>query len=210
MPVSDRVGGGPEVERAAVEDPVERTRDRPAVGGDGRHHEQAHAGQLIDEVFRADPPVGGRDAPQVGSGRGVAAVEQILEGADVFARLVHWITEDTAGMSPIPGVPTTVLVAPDSFKGTLSAAEVAEAIGRGLEDAGRPVGLCPVADGGEGTLDALLDAVGGELRTVPVSDPLGRPIDAAFALGDRVAVVETAAASGLGLVDPSERDPVQA
>jgi|HubBroStandDraft_4_1064222.scaffolds.fasta_scaffold113046_2 glycerate kinase len=113
-------------------------------------------------------------------------------------------------MAHIPGIPTTILVAPDSFKGTLSAAEVAEAIGRGLEDAGRPVDLCPVADGGEGTLDALLDAVGGELRTVSVSDPLGRPIDAAFALGDRVAVVETAAASGLGLVDPSERDAVQA
>ena len=87
---------------------------------------------------------------------------------------------------------------------------MADAIGRGLEDAGRPVDLCPVADGGEGTLDALLDAVGGELRTVSVSDPLGRPIDAAFALGDRVAIVETAAASGLGLVDPSERDAVQA
>ncbi len=110
----------------------------------------------------------------------------------------------------IPGVPTTILVAPDSFKGTLTAAEVADAIGRGLEDEGRPVDLCPVADGGEGTLDALVDAVGGELRTVSVSDPLGRSIDAAFALGDRVAMVETAAASGLGLVDPSERDAVQA
>jgi glycerate 2-kinase len=110
----------------------------------------------------------------------------------------------------IPGVPTTILVAPDSFKGTLSAVQVADAIGRGLEDAGRPVDLCPVADGGEGTLDALADALGGELRTVSVSDPLGRPIDAAFALGDGVAVVETAAASGLGLVDPSERDPIEA
>jgi glycerate kinase len=110
----------------------------------------------------------------------------------------------------IPGVPTTILVAPDSFKGTLSAVQVADAIGRGLEDAGRPVDLCPVADGGEGTLDALADALGGELRTVSVSDPLGRPIEAAFALGDGVAVVETAAASGLGLVDPSERDPIEA
>jgi glycerate kinase len=113
-------------------------------------------------------------------------------------------------MPRIPGVPTTVLVAPDSFKGTLSAAEVAEAIARGLQAAGRPVDLCPVADGGEGTLDALLPALGGELRTATVSDPLGRPIEAAFALGDRVAVVEMAAASGLGLVDPGERDPVAA
>jgi glycerate 2-kinase len=110
----------------------------------------------------------------------------------------------------IPGVPTTILVAPDSFKGTLSAVEAADAIGRGLEDGGRPVDRCPVADGGEGTLDALADAVGGELRTLSVSGPLGRPIEAAFALGDGVAVVETAAASGLGLVDPSERDPIEA
>ena len=113
-------------------------------------------------------------------------------------------------MPPIPGVPTTVLVAPDSFKGTLSAAAVAEAIGRGLQDAGRPVDLCPVADGGEGTLEALLPAIEGELRTANVSDPLRRPIEAAFALGDGVAVVEMAAASGLGLVDPGERDPVAA
>ena len=110
----------------------------------------------------------------------------------------------------IRGVPATILVAPDSFKGTLSAAEVADAIGRGLESAGRPVDLCPIADGGEGTLDALVDAVGAELRTAVVSDPLGRPIEAAFGLGDGVAIVETAAASGLGLVDPSERDPIEA
>jgi len=110
----------------------------------------------------------------------------------------------------IPGVPTTILVAPDSFKGTLSAAEVADAIGRGLESAGRAVDLCPIADGGEGTLDALVDSVGAELRTASVSDPLGRPIEAVFGLGDGVAVVETAAASGLGLVDPSERDPIEA
>ena len=113
-------------------------------------------------------------------------------------------------MPRIPGIPTTVLVAPDSFKGTLTAAEVAEAIGRGLESAGRPVDLCPLADGGEGTLEALLPAVEGELRTATVADPLGRSIEASFALGDRVAVVETAAASGLGLVDPEERDAIEA
>jgi glycerate 2-kinase len=110
----------------------------------------------------------------------------------------------------IPGVPTTVLVAPDSFKGTLSAAEVAAAIGRGLENAGHDVDLCPVADGGEGTLEALMPAVGGELRTATVSDPLGRPIEASFVLGERVAVVEMAAASGLGLVEPDERDAIAA
>jgi len=107
-------------------------------------------------------------------------------------------------------VPTTVLVAPDSFKGTLSALEVAEAIGRGLKEAGRPVDLCPVADGGEGTLEALLPAIDGELRSVTVRDPLDRAVEASFGLGDDVAVVEMAAASGLGLVDPDERDAVAA
>jgi glycerate 2-kinase len=110
----------------------------------------------------------------------------------------------------IPGIPSTILVAPDSFKGTYSAAEVARAIGRGLEAAGRPVDLCPVADGGEGTLEALLPAIDGRLCTATVSDPLGRPIEAAYALGDGVAVVETAAASGLGLVEPDERDAIAA
>jgi glycerate 2-kinase len=120
------------------------------------------------------------------------------------------MSEDTARMTTIPGVPTTILVAPDSFKGTFSAREVAEAIGRGLQARGRPVDLCPVADGGEGTLDALLPAIEGELHTIMVSDPLDRPIEASFALGDGVAVVEMAAASGLGLVDPSERDAMAA
>jgi glycerate 2-kinase len=111
-----------------------------------------------------------------------------------------------AVLSPIRGIPETVLVAPDSFKGTFTATEVAGAIGRGLEGAGRPVDLCPVADGGEGTMDALLTALGGEVQTAAVSDPLGRPIEARFALSGRVGLVETAAASGLHLVARSERD----
>ena len=113
-------------------------------------------------------------------------------------------------MPDIPGVPTTILVAPDSFKGTLSAARVAEEIGRGLEAAGRKVDLCPVADGGEGTLEALVDALGGTLFDATVSDPLGHPVDAVFAVGGRLGIVETAAASGLGLVAEGERDPIAA
>ena len=117
----------------------------------------------------------------------------------------------TAAVPSIPGVPETILVAPDSFKGTLTAAEVADALGEGLQKAGRPVDLCPVADGGEGTLEALRAALGGELDAVAVSDPLGRAIEASFALvagaGDRtIAVVEMAAASGLALVAEDERD----
>ena len=110
-----------------------------------------------------------------------------------------------------PGVPNTVLVAPDSFKGTLRASEVAEAVRRGLEASGWDVELCPVGDGGEGTLDALFSALGGEVRRAVVSDPLGRPVEARFVLsGDGSAILETAAASGLGLVRAGERDPFAA
>ena len=100
------------------------------------------------------------------------------------------------------------LVAPDSFKGTLSAAEVASAVAAGLRAGGREAVELPVADGGEGTMDVLVDAMGGERRETTVSDPLGRPATAAFALlaDGQTAVVESAQASGLGLVPQAERD----
>ena len=102
-----------------------------------------------------------------------------------------------------------VLVAPDSFKGTFRAAEVAGAIGRGLERAGlMPPDLCPLADGGEGTMEALLLALGGEVAGVEVQDPLGRPVKAQLGLVEdgSTAVIEMASASGLGLVAEAERD----
>jgi glycerate 2-kinase len=102
-----------------------------------------------------------------------------------------------------------VLVAPDSFKGTFRASEVAGAIGRGLECAGlMPPDLCPVADGGEGTIDALLPALGGEIVAADAHDPLGREIRASYALieGGGTAIVEMAAASGLHHVGEEERD----
>jgi glycerate 2-kinase len=103
------------------------------------------------------------------------------------------------------------LVAPDSFKGTFSARQVATAIASGLRAAGREAVEMPVADGGEGTMDVLVGALGGELHTVTASDPLGRPVEAAFALlPDGTAVVETAQASGLGLVEEGERDAWEA
>jgi glycerate 2-kinase len=103
-----------------------------------------------------------------------------------------------------------LLVAPDSFKGTLRASQVAAAIGRGIERAGLvPPDLCPVADGGEGTLEVLLTALGGETKGAVATDPLGRPIAAAgFALIEDggTAIVEVAEASGLHRVAPEERD----
>ena len=78
-----------------------------------------------------------------------------------------------------------------------------------MDGAGATADLCPVADGGEGTAEVLLDALGGERRRASAHDPLGRPIEASYALlrDGTEAVVETAAASGLGLVEPEERDP---
>jgi glycerate kinase len=106
----------------------------------------------------------------------------------------------------------SIVVAPDSFKGTFSAVEVAEAIGRGAERAGMTVDRCPVADGGEGTVEVVLASLGGRLVEVPTYDPLGRARLASFALlgdGER-ALVETAAASGLALLGHDELDPWRA
>jgi glycerate kinase len=100
------------------------------------------------------------------------------------------------------------LVAPDSFKGTFTAAEVAAAIALGLRRAGQPADELPVADGGEGTQAALLGALGGEEHVVEATGPLGDRVEATFALlaDGRTAVVEVAAASGLTLVPEAKRD----
>ena len=101
-----------------------------------------------------------------------------------------------------------VLVAPDKFKGTFSAAEAAAAIGGGLREAGRVVEELPVADGGEGTAEAL----GGTPVPSPALDPLGREVQAAFHVLDdgTTAVVEAAAASGLWRLADDELDPLEA
>jgi glycerate kinase len=98
------------------------------------------------------------------------------------------------------------LACPASLKGVLSAPEAAAALAEGL---GGAVEL-PVADGGEGTLDVLATAVGGEWREAGVSDPLGRPVTARWLLDDGAAFVESAQAIGLGLVAEGERDTLQA
>ncbi|HEX2504061.1 MAG TPA: glycerate kinase, partial [Miltoncostaeaceae bacterium] len=92
-----------------------------------------------------------------------------------------------------------MVVAPAPFKGALSAAAAARAIAAGLRLAvpGAETRAVPVADGGEGTLDALVAAAGGRRRPVVVSDPLGRPVEAAVGeLPGGAAVVELAQASG--------------
>ena len=103
------------------------------------------------------------------------------------------------------------LAAPASLKGVLAAREAAAALAAGLAEAGVECEQCPVADGGEGTADALSSVLGGVWHETTVADPLGRPVAARWLeLPDGTAVVEAAAAVGLGLVAPEERDPLRA
>src|SRR5260370_16745730 len=107
-----------------------------------------------------------------------------------------------------------VIVAPNSFKGSLSAAEAAAAIARGVRAAipDAEVIEIPVADGGEGTVDALVSSRKGTYREVEVEGPLGDPVRATYGLidGGRTGVVELASASGLTLIALERRDPPRA
>lgn len=103
-----------------------------------------------------------------------------------------------------------IVIAPDSFKDSLSAAEVASAIELGLQEVFPEAELvkCPMADGGEGTVDAILAALAGERRSSRVCGPLGEPVDARWGWlpESRTAIIEMAEASGLQLVALDRRD----
>jgi len=106
--------------------------------------------------------------------------------------------------------PLRVVVAPNAFKETFSPREAARLIARGLRQAlprARLV-LMPVADGGDGTLEALRASTGGRLVPVPVVGPLGEPRKASYLRAGTTAVIEMARASGLKLVPPDRRDPL--
>ncbi|QHZ44878.1 glycerate kinase [Bacillus sp. NSP9.1] len=106
-----------------------------------------------------------------------------------------------------------IVIAPDSFKESMTSPEAAASIEKGfkavLPDA--EYIKIPVADGGEGTVQALVDATGGELMYKQVTGPLGTPVKAAYGLlGDgKTAVIEMAEASGLHLIPPAQRNPLQ-
>ena len=108
----------------------------------------------------------------------------------------------------------TILIAPDSFKGSLTSVQVARALADGWLRArpGDDVVLCPLADGGEGTLAAIEAAGGWTSQVARVHDPLRRLTDARWLLSEdgRRAVVEMAEASGLSRVAPADRDPIAA
>lgn len=106
-----------------------------------------------------------------------------------------------------------IVIACDSFKGSVSAIQVADSLAKGLRrvwpDA--EIDCMPVADGGEGTVDAFLYGMPGRKVTISAAGPLGEAIQASFALLDNgTAVIETAAASGLPLLAPQQRDPLRA
>lgn len=107
-----------------------------------------------------------------------------------------------------------VLIAPDSFKGSLKSPDVARAMAAGVREAvpDADVVELPVGDGGEGTLDALVAATGGTLLSRSVAGPLGEPVEARLGLlGDgATAFVEMAEASGLSLIPGDRRDPLRA
>jgi len=105
-----------------------------------------------------------------------------------------------------------VAIAPDSFKGSMTAMQAAECIERGLKRAlsGVTCRKIPMADGGEGTVRAIVDATRGRFIRRTVQDPLGRKIRSVFGIsGDgKTAIIEMAAASSLALLKPSERNPL--
>nr|WP_242697898.1 glycerate kinase [Bordetella holmesii] len=111
------------------------------------------------------------------------------------------------------GAAVKIVIAPDSFKESLSAADAARAIERGVKQAcpGAHTVLVPMADGGEGTVEAVLAATGGQARQTRVRDALGRDTLAQWGwLDDATAVIEMASAAGLEGIAAAQRDPLGA
>jgi len=105
-----------------------------------------------------------------------------------------------------------IVIAPDSFKGSMSAKDVCDAAERGIKTVLKDVEIIkiPMADGGEGTVETLVDATAGEIIELNILDPLGRESESYFGiLGDgRTAVIEMALASGLTMVHVDKRNPL--
>lgn len=102
-----------------------------------------------------------------------------------------------------------IIIASDSFKGSMTSVEVAQAATEGIREVypDCQVHAVNVADGGEGTVEAIVDALGGQIVVAKVSDPLGREITARYGIAGDTAIIEMAAASGLPLLQPDERNP---
>src|SRR6185436_18131519 len=123
----------------------------------------------------------------------------------------RWSRTSTRRARASPRQPVRALLCPASLKGVLSARDAATALAAGMRPSGAEAIELPTADGGEGTADALHAALGGEWREAVVADPLGRGVPARWLrLPDERAVLDAAAAVGLPLLAPAERNPLVA
>ena len=108
----------------------------------------------------------------------------------------------------------TITIAIDSFKGSLSSMEAGQAVAEGIRRVmpSAEIRIRPLADGGEGTTEALTAGLGGELKSLTVTGPLGRPVTASYGLirERKMAVLEMASAAGLTLISQEERNPLEA
>lgn len=103
-----------------------------------------------------------------------------------------------------------IVIACDSYKGCLSSSQVADAAAKGVTEVfpDCEITKLAVADGGEGTVEALVTTLGGHIEWTEVSDPLGRPVKAAYGIAGDLAIIESAAACGLTLLSKEERNPL--
>ncbi len=120
-------------------------------------------------------------------------------------------TDNGASKVSIREVQMKIIIAPDKFKGSMSAAEAADLIEEGIKKVitGANIIKFPLSDGGEGLVESLAGKPGGTRETIPVTGPIGKPVNAQLGLIDagKTGVIEMAAASGLALVPEKDRDP---
>ncbi|GAA4792259.1 glycerate 3-kinase [Olivibacter ginsenosidimutans] len=108
----------------------------------------------------------------------------------------------------------SILIAPNAFKHSLSATQVAKAIGKGIQMSKLEASLhyFPIGDGGDGTIDLIIDHLGAKRKSKEVTGPLGKPIQAEYGIAadGKTAFIELANASGIKLIEPEDRDPLRA
>ena len=102
-----------------------------------------------------------------------------------------------------------ILIAPDSYKGSISSTELVEILKTNLQNhlKEKNINTAPLADGGEGTLDVLVTTLNGEYKIVKVHDPLFREIEARYGIIENTAIIEMAEASGIGRLKKDELNP---
>ena len=103
-----------------------------------------------------------------------------------------------------------IVIAIDSFKGSLSSLDAGHAVEKGIKRVcpEAKISVCPIADGGEGTVDAVISTLNGQIRTVTVNDPLCRPVQAKYGITNDTAFIEMASASGITFLSTEERNPL--